>query len=73
MLIKELINDYYKEPADEDILGFFLAIISHNSSVRTQKIPPFKRKKKRSNLEIKVPDISEMANETNERTTTKLL
>ena len=52
MLIKELINDYYKEPADEDILGFFLAIISHNSSVRTQKIPPFQRKKKRSNLEI---------------------
>ena len=59
MLIKELINDYYTEHTDEEILGFFQAIISHNSSVRTPKTPPFQRKKKQSNPDIKVPDINE--------------
>ena len=58
---KELINDYYAEPTDEEILGFFLAIISHDSPVRKQEIPPFQRKKEKlSNSEISVPDIREM-------------
>ena len=58
---KELVNDHYTEPADEEILGSFVAIISHDSPVRTQKTPPFQRKKKkRSNPEINLPEIREM-------------
>ena len=41
---KELVNDYYTEPADEEILDSFLAISLDDSSVRTQKTPPFQRK-----------------------------
>ena len=42
-------------------LGSFLAIILDDSPVRRQKSPPFQRKKKkRSNPEINVPDIREM-------------
>ena len=44
---KELVNDYYTEPTDEEILGSFLAVISHNSPVRTQETPPFQRKSKK--------------------------
>ena len=58
---KELVNDYYTEPTDKEILGSFFAIILHDSPVRIQKTPSFQRKrKKRSNPEIKVPDIREM-------------
>ena len=58
---KELVNDYYTKPTHEEILGSFLAIISHDSPVRTRETPPFQRKKKkRSNSEINVPDIREM-------------
>ena len=44
---KELVNDYYTEPTDEEILAFFLAIVSHNSPVRIQETPPFQRKSKK--------------------------
>ena len=47
---KELVNDYYMEPTDEEILGSFLAIILHDSSVRIQKTPPFQRKKKNGQI-----------------------
>ena len=70
-LFKELVSGHYTEPTDEEILGSFLAIISHDSRVETQETPPFQiKKKKRPNSEINVPEI--MANETNKRTTTKL-
>ena len=36
--------NYYTEPRDEEILNSFLAIISHDSPVRTQETPPFQRK-----------------------------
>ena len=58
--LKELVNDHYAEPTDKEILGYFLAIILHDSPVKTQKSSPFKEKKILSNLEIKVPDIREM-------------
>ena len=46
------------EPTDEEILGSFSAIISHDSPVRTQETLPFQRKeKKQSNSEIIIPDI----------------
>ena len=35
---KELVNDYYTEPTDEEILGFFLTTISHDSPFGTQEI-----------------------------------
>ena len=58
---KELVNDYYTEPTDEEILGSFLAITSDDSPARTQETPPFQRKKKkRSSSEIKVSYIREM-------------
>ena len=58
---KELVNDYYTEPTNEEILSSVLEIISYDSPVRTQETPPFQRKKKkRSNPEINVPDNTEM-------------
>ena len=50
---KELVNDYYTEPTDEEILGSFLAIISHNSPVRIQETPPFQRRKKNGQIQNK--------------------
>ena len=58
---KELVNDYYTEPTNEEILSSVLEIISYDSPIRTQETPPFQRKKKkRSNPEINVPDNREM-------------
>ena len=51
---KELVNDYYTEPTDEEILGSFLAIILRMNHAISKK------KEKRSNPEINVPDIREM-------------
>ena len=46
---KELINDYYTEPTDEEIFAIssFLAIISDDSPVRTLKLCHFKEKGKK--------------------------
>ena len=58
---EELVNDYYTEPTNEEIFSSVLEIISYDSPVRTQETPPFQRKKKkRSNPEINVPDNREM-------------
>ena len=55
---KELVNDYYTKPTDEEIFGSFLSIISDDSPVRTQKTLSFQReKKKQSTPEINVPGI----------------
>ena len=55
---KELLNVYYTEPTDDELIGSFLAIISYDSPIRTQKTSSFQReKKKQSNPEINVPDI----------------
>ena len=51
---KQLVNDYYTEPTDEEILGSFLAIILRMNHAISKK------KEKRSNPEINVPDIREM-------------
>ena len=58
---KELVNDYYTEPTDEEIFGSFLPIISHDSPIQMQETQPFQRKReKRFNSEINVPDIRKM-------------
>ena len=49
-----MVNDYYTEPTDEEILGSFLAIILRMNHAISKK------KEKRSNPEINVPDIREM-------------
>ena len=58
---KELVNDYYTKPTDEEISGSFLSIISDDPPVRTQKTLSSQReKKKQSTPEINVPGIKEM-------------
>ena len=59
---KELVNDFYTEPTDEEILGSFLATVSHNFPIRIQETPPFQRKKKKMvKFRINVSDIREMS------------
>ena len=57
---KELINDYYSEPRDEEILGSFLAIDSHGPPGRPKEATSERKKKKRSNPERNLPDIRAM-------------
>ena len=57
---KELINDYYIEPKDEEILGSFLAIGSHGPPGRLKEATSERKKKKRSDPERNLPDIREM-------------
>ena len=53
---KRLLHETYRW----ENLGSFLAIILHDSTLRTQKSPPLRKNKKQSNPEINVPDIREM-------------
>jgi hypothetical protein len=46
---KELLNDYYTEPKDEEILGSFLAMTSNVAPSQPKKVSTDMRKKKRPN------------------------
>ena len=58
--LKELVNEYYMEPIDEKSLVLSWQSLRMIFQCKHQKLHHFKGKKKRSNPEMKVPDIREM-------------
>lgn len=58
---KELLNDYYIEPKDEEILGNFLALSTTNASPPEKETAPKRKKKKTTtNVNENIPDIRVM-------------